>query len=61
MMLITKILPGWLSGKESTCHCGRCGFYPLGQEGPMEEEMATHSRILTWKYTEERRLAGYSP
>ena len=28
---------------------------PLGQEDPLEEEMATHSSILTWKisWTEE--------
>ena len=27
----------------------------LGQEGPLEKEMATHSNILTWKipWTEE--------
>ena len=27
----------------------------LGQEGPLEEEMATHSRIFAWKiqWTEE--------
>ena len=23
-----KWLPGWLSGKESACHCGRCLFHP---------------------------------
>ena len=34
----------------------------LGQEGPLEKEMATHSSILAWKipWTEEH-LAGYSP
>ena len=28
---------------------------PLGQEGPLEKEMATHSNILVWKilWTEE--------
>ena len=28
---------------------------PLGQEGPLEEEMATHSSILAWRipWTEE--------
>ena len=28
---------------------------PLGQEDPLEEEMATHSRILAWRipWTEE--------
>ena len=34
----------------------------LGQEDPLEEEMATHSSILAWKipWTEES-LTGYSP
>ena len=36
----------------------------LGQEDPMEEGMATHSRILAWTipWTEETgRLWGYGP
>ena len=35
----------------------------LGQEGPLEKEMATHFSILSWKFTraEEPGLAGYSP
>ena len=50
------------SGKESTCQCRRCGFYPwvrkilsLGQEDPLEKGMATHSSILAWRipWTEE--------
>ena len=31
---------------------------PLGQEDPLEKEMATHSDTLAWK---RRRLVGYSP
>ena len=27
----------------------------LGQEDPLEEEMATHSSILAWEMTEEPR------
>ena len=40
--------PWWLNGKESACNSGaaqmrvRC----LGQEDPLEEDMATPSRIL---------------
>jgi len=37
-------LPWWLSGKESACNAG-----DLGQEDPLEEEMATYSSILAWK------------
>ena len=33
----------------------------LGQEDPLEEEMATHSSILAWKIHGQRSLAGYSP
>ena len=33
----------------------RCGFDPLGQEDHLEKEMATHSRVLAWRFpwTEE--------
>ena len=34
MMLMPKILPRWLSGKESTCQCGRCGFDPWVRKIP---------------------------
>ena len=33
----------------------------LGREGPLEEEMATHSSILAWETPEQRSLEGYSP
>ena len=50
-------LPPWLSGKESACNAGTSG-YPgstPGLEELMEEGMATHSSILTWRipWTEE--------
>ena len=44
-------LRGDASGKESACQwrrCKRCGFDP-GWEDPLEEEMATHSSMLSWK------------
>ena len=44
--------PGGASGKEPTCQCRRFktqGFDPWGQEDPIEEEMATHSSLLTWR------------
>ena len=31
----------------------------LGQEGPLEKEMATHSSILAWRIRGQRSLAGY--
>ena len=33
----------------------------LGQEDPLEKEMATHSSILVWKIPWTERLMGYSP
>ena len=33
----------------------------LGQQYPMEEEMATHSVFLPGKFHGQRRLVGYSP
>ena len=33
----------------------------LGQEDPLEKEMATHSSTLAGKSHGQRRLAGYSP
>ena len=47
---ICQVLPWWLSGKESACNAG-----DLGQEDPLEEEMATYSSILAWeiRWTEE--------
>ena len=42
-------LPRWLSGKELACQCRRTKVRSLGQEDPLEEEMATHCRILAWR------------
>ena len=36
------MFPRWLSGKESNYQAG----LTLGQEDPLEKEMATHSSIL---------------
>ena len=33
----------------------------LGQEDPLEEEVATHSSVLAWEIHGQRSLAGYSP
>ena len=34
--------------------------WSLGWEDPLEEEMATHSSILAWKFHAQRSLAGYT-
>ena len=33
----------------------------LGQEDPLEKEMATHSSILAWRIPWTENLVGYSP
>ena len=33
----------------------------LGQEDPLEKEMATHSSILAWRFHIQKSLVGYSP
>ena len=33
----------------------------LGQEGPLNKEMATHSSVLAWEILWQLSLAGYSP
>ena len=38
--------PGGLSSKKSTHQCGGCGFGPWVGKIPLEEEMATHAKIL---------------
>ena len=42
---------GGASGQEPTCQCRRPETWVqfLGQEDPLEEEMATHSSILAWR------------
>ena len=35
--------------------------WSLGQEVPLEEEMAILSGILAWRILEQRSLVGYSP
>ena len=68
-----KVAHKWSrGGKESTCHCRRLEMQlpALGQEDPLDKEMATHSSILTWEipWTEEpgkshgwRSLVGCRP
>ena len=39
--------PRSLSGKESTCQCGRRGS--LGRKDPLEKEVAADSSTLAWE------------
>ena len=44
--------------KKSHANMGDAGSVP---EGPLEEEMATTSSLLTWSIHGQRGLVGYSP
>ena len=65
--LVTHILmsgfPGGTSGKESACQCRRlktCWFDPWVMGDTLEEEIATHSSILSWKFHGQRSLVDYT-
>ena len=47
----TPLLFLFTNGKEFTWQCRKCEmrFQSMGQENPLEEEVATHSSILAWK------------
>ena len=54
-------LPRWLSGKESNLprqETQEMWVQSLGQEDPLEEEMATHTSILAWKIPWTEELGG---
>ena len=53
-------LPRWLSGKECTCNAGNAGdtARPLGQEEPLEEETAAHSRIPAGEIPQTEKPGG---
>ena len=58
----TSWLPWWLSIKESACSAGDARDLSLiPEEDPLEEEMATHSRIFAWEIPWQRSLASYNP
>ena len=48
-------LPRWLSGKRTHLPMQETQVQSLGQEDPLEKEMATHSSIPAWEipWTEE--------
>ena len=54
-ILNTMGLPKWLSLPTQETQVGL-----LGWEGPLEEEMATHSSILAWEISWTEEPGGYS-
>ena len=57
-------LPVGTSGKKPACQFRRhkeTWIRSLGQEDPLEEDMAIHTSILAWEIHGQRSLVGYSP
>ena len=54
--------PGGANGKESTCQeMQETWVWSVGQEDPLEKEVATHPVLLPGKSRGQRILVGYSP
>ena len=61
--------PGGSDGKESACKLNNLPamqvtwvrYLSTDQEDPLEEEMATHSSILTWKISWTEKLGELQP
>ena len=47
-LFMLSVFPGGSVGIESSCNVIAV-FRSLGQEDPLEKEMATHSSILAWR------------
>ena len=45
---LTPVFPGGSDGKASAYNAGDPGLI-VGQEHPLEKEMATHSSVLAWR------------
>ena len=58
-MYLCVCLPQWPSGKQDSCNAGDTGL--VGREDPLEEEMATHSSILAWKFPWAEEPGGLQP
>ena len=53
-------LPRWLNGKESACQAETWVQF-LGQEDPLEKEMAAQSSILAWEIPLTEEPGGLQP
>ena len=60
---MVRSFPGSTSGKESDCNAGdiKDQIQSLGQEDPLEEEMATHSSIFAWRIPWTEEPGGLQP
>ena len=53
--------PWWLSSKESTCQCRRCGFNPWFWKIPWSRKWQPTPVFLPGESHGQRRLVGHSP
>ena len=60
MYYLVDGFPGGSDSKESACNAGDLGW-SLGQEDPLEKEMATTPLFLPGESRGERSLAGCNP
>ena len=65
LVFLFNSFPGPASGKEPTCQCTRwkgCPVQSLGQEDPLQEEMANPLQYSCLENPHgQRSLVGYSP
>ena len=54
-------LPMWLSGKEPTCQCRKCGFDPWVGKPPWRRKWQHTPVFLPGKSHRQRSLVAYSP
>ena len=58
---ISDCVPGWLSGKEPTCQCRRCGFDPWDKKIPWCKKWQLTPVFLPGKFHRQMSLEGYNP
>ena len=54
-------LPRWLSGKESTCQCGRRRFDPWVRKIPWSRKWQPTPALLLGKSHGQRSVVSYNP
>ena len=59
MALVKVGLPWWLSGKETTCQCRRCGFYSWVGKIPWRSKQQPTPVFLPGKSHGQRSLADH--
>ena len=55
--MVIQGFPDGSAGKESVCNAGDVGSN-LGQEDPLEKEMAPHSSVLAWEISGTEEPGG---